>query len=199
VPAVRSLWRVLGDYFVLGVQHIAGGPDHLLFVAALVLIAGTPRRIAITVTGFTLAHSLTLSLAALGVIAPSVPATEAAIALTILFLAWEVGRLGTATLTQRRPLLVASLFGLLHGLGFAAVLAELGLPRGHAVPALAAFNVGVEAGQLLFVLLLLGLGLLLRRMLPVDPARRAAWIRVGATWALGLPASWWLLERLGSL
>ena len=128
MPAEPSTGDVVRGYFVLGVQHILGGWDHLLFVTGLLLIARGWRALLLAVSGFTLAHSLTLSLAALGFVHVPIPPTEAAIALSILFLAREALQPPGRSLAQRFPLFVSALFGLLHGLGFAAALGEVGLP-----------------------------------------------------------------------
>ena len=194
---------VFAAYLGLGVEHILFGPDHLLFVLGLVLLvwrtARTPRRRArdllAAVTAFTLGHSLTLGLAALGLLALPIAAVEACIALSILALAVELGGSweDAPTWTRRRPGLVAAAFGLLHGLGFASALEAVGLPRGALLEALLAFNLGVELGQLAFVgAALLALGLLARRV----PAARLA--RLGA-YAIGVPAAYWLLPRLATL
>jgi hypothetical protein len=135
-------------YLRLGVEHILGGFDHLLFVLALFLLVR--RRLLLTLTAFTLAHSLSLALAAQGVLSVAPAPVEAAIALSILCLAVELSREGSS-LTKEKPWLVAFAFGLLHGLGFAGALGEIGLPRGQIVPALVCFNLGVELGQVMFV------------------------------------------------
>ncbi|MEX0645140.1 MAG: HupE/UreJ family protein [Parvularculaceae bacterium] len=150
-PPPESFAGVSKSYFVLGVEHILIGIDHILFLAGLLILARTPKRILITVTGFTLAHSLTLALVALDAVRVSVPTIEALIALSIVFVAAEIARGDKSTLAWRRPVIVATTFGLLHGAGFAAVLGEIGLPQTEKIPALLFFNVGVEAGQLLFV------------------------------------------------
>ena len=142
---------------MLGVEHILGGVDHLLFVLALLLIVRGGRRILLTVTAFTVAHSITLVAATLGWVRVPGPPVEAMIALSIVFVAAEIvqGLRGRPGLTARAPWLVAFSFGLLHGFGFAGALAEVGLPQ-NAIPiALFAFNVGVELGQLIFVALVL--------------------------------------------
>jgi hydrogenase/urease accessory protein HupE len=190
VPPSSSWKTVAHDYFLLGVKHIWEGIDHLLFVTGLLLLARTPRRIAVAITGFTIAHSITLSLSALGVVRVPVPPIEAGIALSILFLAREVARPNANSLARRFPLLISSLFGLLHGFGFAAALSEAGLPRKEIVPALLLFNVGVEAGQLVFIAVVL---------VVVGHSRvRAALHRVEflGGYALGLPASFWFFQRL---
>lgn len=150
VPDARQMGRT---YLVLGVEHIMLGIDHLLFVLALLLLVKGWRRVIGTITAFTIAHSITLALATLGAVHVSGPPVEAVIALSIVFVASEIlhGRQGRPGLTERWPWVVALVFGLLHGLGFAGALSEVGLPQ-NAIPlALFLFNVGVEIGQLLFV------------------------------------------------
>jgi len=198
-PAPPRWQETLFQYLCLGVEHILRGLDHLLFVIGLLLLAATWRRILIVVTGFTLSHSLTLGLAATGVITPPVAATEAVIALSILFLAYELGRPGHDSLTKRRPVWVAAGFGLLHGLGFAAVLGELGLPPGQLVTALSAFNVGVELGQLMFIAALIGLVQALRRVRPGTRWLQAAPLQSLGVYVIGVPAALWLLDRLSAI
>ena len=151
VPAKPEPQHVLVDYLRLGIEHILTGVDHLLFIGALLVIAGAGRRIVLAVTGFTLGHSLTLTLAALNFLVIPIPPTEVAIALSIAFLARELVRPNNNSLTRRRPFLVATCFGLLHGLGFAAALREVGMPQRDILIALLSFNLGVEAGQILFI------------------------------------------------
>lgn len=199
VPAEPSAGAVVSGYFMLGLHHILGGWDHLLFVAGLLLVAHGWRALVFAVSGFTLAHSLTLSLAALDVVRVPIPPTEAAIALSILFLAREALQPPGQSLAQRFPLLVSALFGLLHGLGFAAALGEVGLPPRQITPALLFFNLGVEAGQLVFIAALLALAQLVRWL-----AGRAGWPaeRLGVTarsllaYGIGIPAAFWLAQRL---
>jgi len=169
-PAGRV--EVLATYVALGVEHILLGVDHLLFVLTLLFLVQGTRRLVATVTAFTVAHSLTLSAAALGwVRVPSAP-VEAAIALSIVFVAAEVARGETADgpdLARRMPWLVAFAFGLLHGFGFAGALHEVGLPE-RAIPlALLGFNLGVELGQLAFVAAALLFFTLTARILPPTP------------------------------
>ncbi|MDX1556360.1 MAG: HupE/UreJ family protein [Xanthomonadales bacterium] len=185
-------WRqVASAYFVLGVEHILLGIDHLLFVLALLLLVGNLRTLFWTITAFTLAHSLTLAGATLGwVNAPQQP-VEAVIALSILFVAMEIihARQGRAGLTQRWPWLVAFVFGLLHGFGFAGALSEIGLPE-HAIPlSLLFFNLGVEAGQLLFVAGALLVWIVFRRL------RLPSWTRALPVYAIGSLAAFWTIER----
>ncbi len=146
-----SRLEVARTYTVFGIAHILGGIDHLLFIACLVLIAGTGHRILITITGFTLAHSITLTLAALDLVRVPIPPIEAVIALSIVFLAREIALQRRDTLTWRYPIAVSASFGLLHGFGFASALSEVGLPQTEVPAALLAFNIGVEIGQILFV------------------------------------------------
>jgi hydrogenase/urease accessory protein HupE len=198
IPALPTASGVLGSYFRLGVQHILGGVDHLLFVAGLLLVAGSLRRILIAASGFTLAHSLTLSLAALGFVHVPVPPTEAAIALSILFLAREALLNDAGSLAHRHPALISTTFGLLHGLGFAAALGEVGLPEREIPLALLSFNLGVEAGQVAFIIVVTGCVLLARRMPAqvrgIDLARLHG--RTIAAYLIGVPAAFWLMQRL---
>ena len=154
IPEKEATASVAVEYLVLGTKHILKGYDHLLFVACLVFIAGSWRRILVTITGFTVAHSVTLALAALNLVRVPIPPVEAVIALSIVFLAVEIARKRRDTLTWRYPIAVSGSFGLLHGFGFASVLNEIGLPQTEIPAALLFFNVGVEIGQILFVALL---------------------------------------------
>jgi hydrogenase/urease accessory protein HupE len=196
VSAPAGLGEVARSYLVLGVEHILGGVDHLLFVLALLLIVRGGRRIVATVTAFTVAHSITLVAATLGwVRVPSAP-VEAVIALSIVFVAAEVvhGLRGRPGLTARAPWVVAFSFGLLHGFGFAGALAEVGLPQ-KAIPlALLMFNVGVEVGQLLFVGAVLALRVLLARL----PLRAPRWADYAPPYAIGALAMMWVLERIAA-
>jgi hydrogenase/urease accessory protein HupE len=194
VEASVGRWEVAATYLKLGVEHILGGVDHLLFVFGLMLLVSGWRRLLGTITAFTVAHSLTLAGATLGwVHAPQAP-VEAVIALSIVFVAVEVVRAheGRPGLAQRWPWLVAFTFGLLHGFGFAGALREVGLPS-QAIPvALLFFNLGVELGQLAFVLIVVGLRHVFRGQLQRLP--RGAW-RV-PTYGIGGVAAFWVIERL---
>jgi hydrogenase/urease accessory protein HupE len=198
VPETETLWRVAVDYGRLGVEHIFAGLDHLLFVACLVFIARTPRRILITITGFTLAHSLTLALSTLGLVRLPIPPVEAVIALSIVFLAHEIAVANHHSWTWRYPVAVSSSFGLLHGFGFAAVLGDIGLPQSAVPAALLIFNLGVELGQLLFIaalaLVAISAGRLVggghRRLL--DHRRTAQ----AGGYVIGTLASYWLIARI---
>ena len=196
VPARPSRWEVVRGYLTLGMEHILTGPDHLLFVFALVLLAGTARRVVATVTAFTFGHSITLTLAALGlIVVPSRP-IEVAIATTVLAVAVELARPRAASsLARRRPWLMAATFGLLHGLGFAAALREAGLPAGEVPLALLSFNVGIEAGQVGFVLGVLAL----RRAVHGFAADVPGWLRQIPVYGMGTLAGYWWLDRLLAL
>ncbi|MBW2190201.1 MAG: HupE/UreJ family protein [Deltaproteobacteria bacterium] len=184
-------------------QHILGGYDHLLFLVCLLLIAGTGRRILVTITGFTIAHSVTLALSALGVVRVPVAPVEAAIALSIVFLAVEIVRGDPDSLTYRYPIAVAASFGLLHGFGFAAVLGETGLPQTEIPAALFFFNLGVEVGQIAFVVGIIfvyqlarsALGALGLRALAAD---RLHQLRTPAAYAVGSLASLWMIQRVAT-
>jgi hydrogenase/urease accessory protein HupE len=174
VDGPRPALAVAGEYFLLGVEHILGGIDHLLFVLGLTLIVRGAALLVKTITAFTIAHSLTLAAATLGYVAVPQAPTEAVIALSILFLARELSRRirGEAGLTARAPWLVAFAFGLLHGFGFAGALAEVGLPQSDIPMALLTFNLGVEAGQLLFVAAVVGVVHLGQRLIVNPPRHR---------------------------
>jgi len=198
VEASPSFRAVSVTYLQLGAEHILLGIDHLLFVLALVLLVKGWKRIVATITAFTIAHSITLALATLGWITLPGPPVEAIIALSIVFVAAEIvrGRQGRPGLTERAPWVVAFAFGLLHGLGFAGALGEVGLPQ-HAIPAaLLFFNVGVEIGQIAFVA---GIVLIaaMARTAQEQLGRRApryAWRVV--PYAIGSVAMFWVIERV---
>lgn len=194
VPARASRLEIARTYLLLGVEHILGGVDHLLFVLALLLIVRGRWLILKTVTAFTVAHSLTLAAAALGLVRVPVAPVEAVIALSILFLAAELAhsRQGRAGLTERAPWLVAFAFGLLHGFGFAGALVEIGLPESSIPLALFLFNVGVEIGQLLFVAAVIVLLALASRF----DVRWPSWTWRVPTYAIGGLSAFWLFERI---
>lgn len=153
VPAIASSLQIVSTYTALGIEHILLGLDHLLFVFTLLFIVKNTSRLLLTITAFTLAHSITMAGATLGYIALPQQPVEAIIALSIVFLAMEIihGQQGRPGYAARWPWLVAFIFGLLHGFGFAGALAEIGLPQ-QAIPlALVFFNIGVEIGQLIFI------------------------------------------------
>jgi hydrogenase/urease accessory protein HupE len=202
VPDEENRFAVATQYTALGVEHIWIGIDHLLFVACLLFIARTPRRLLITITGFTVAHSITLALSALDLVRIPTPPVEAMIALSVIFMAWEIAKENRDSLTHRFPVAVAASFGLLHGFGFAAVLRDIGLPQTELPTALLFFNVGVEIGQVLFVLALVGAFLVLRpafvRLLRSASDNDVHWssLTVPASYLIGAVASMWMIERV---
>jgi hydrogenase/urease accessory protein HupE len=194
IPASQSGWSVAATYLRVGVEHILLGVDHLLFVLALMLIARNTRELIKAITAFTVAHSITLAAAALGFVhVPSKP-VEAAIALSIAFVALEIirAREGESGIGARAPWIVAFAFGLLHGFGFAGALSEIGLPAGHIPVALLFFNVGVEVGQLLFVGVVLSLAALVR--LGRRPLPR--WAGLVPPYLIGSVAMFWVIQRV---
>ena len=190
--------EVARAYTVLGIEHILTGFDHLLFVLALILLVKGKRRLIATVTAFTVAHSISLFAATLGWVHLAAKPVEATIALSIVFVAAEIvhGREGRPGLTERFPWIVAFLFGLLHGLGFASALAEIGLPQGAIPTALLFFNVGVEIGQLLFIAAMLAIIATARRVTLAWDARIRTWTLKIPPYAIGGLASYWLLARI---
>jgi hydrogenase/urease accessory protein HupE len=198
IPERASRLAVFRDYVKLGALHIAAGFDHLLFVFGLVLLASGTRKLLWTVTAFTVGHSVTLSLAALGIVRFPTAPIELAIAATILVLALELARPAQPerpSWLRRRPWWAAFAFGLLHGFGFAGALAAIGLPQQEIPLALLSFNVGIEVGQLAFVALVLGLRRLFAPLLARTPA---ALVRAPVT-AMGALAFYWCLDRAAGL
>jgi HupE / UreJ protein len=188
---------VVGTYLFLGIEHILEDFVHLLFVFALMLIVSNWRRLVASITSFTVAHPFTLAAATLGVLSIQGPPVEAVIALSIMFLASELLRMGHGreSLKGRYPWLVAFVFGLLHGLGFAGALAEIGLPQNDILLALLMFNVGVEVGQLLFVAAVLALAWTIKQL-------NGDWIgriRQPAAYGIGTVSAFWFLERVSAL
>ena len=209
LPVAPSRAGIAATYLRLGVEHILSGIDHLAFVLALVLLAGTGRAILRAVTAFTAAHSVTLGAAALGLAHVPQPPVEATIALSIVFVARELALrraeargVGAGARPRRGPAGVAFGFGLLHGLGFAGALAEVGLPAGDIPLSLLCFNLGVEIGQLGFVLVVLGLGRVLRPQLArLDQrgprgAQLGRWLQTLPATAVGTLGAFWLIDRV---
>ncbi|OIQ41270.1 MAG: hypothetical protein BM563_00875 [Bacteroidetes bacterium MedPE-SWsnd-G1] len=194
IPKEPSKYEVVTTYLILGVEHILIGIDHLFFVLALLLITVGFRKLIKTVTAFTIAHSITLSLSALGVVGLPGPPVEAVIALSIVFLAVELIKhyKGETGLTMKYPWVVAFTFGLLHGFGFAGALADIGLPQAEIPLALLFFNVGVEVGQILFILAVLGFIFILKKLKKSWPN----WIQQVTPYAIGSVAAFWLIERV---
>lgn len=198
IAAPQGRLAIAGAFVKQGIEHILGGYDHLLFVFALMLIVRGTGRLLWTITAFTIAHSITLALATLGVVRVPGPPVEATIALSILLLAVEIAhvRRGQPSLTARWPWLVAFSFGLLHGFGFAGALSAIGLPEGEVPLALFAFNLGVEIGQLMFIAAVLALLALARRA----PLPRA-WVQHAlpvANYLIGTLAAFWFIERIAA-
>lgn len=200
VPREPDSLAVVRTYFLLGVEHILLGPDHLLFVFALLLLIRDRWKLVGAITAFTVAHSITLAAATLGHVELPGPPVEAVIALSILFLASELakGHPDATRFSERYPASVAFAFGLLHGFGFAGALAETGLPRGDIPTALLTFNLGVEAGQLLFIAGCLAAGWLLSRLRAQGAPHHLDRFRATriASYAIGGLAAFWLVERV---
>jgi hydrogenase/urease accessory protein HupE len=198
VPKEPNKNEVIRTYMSLGFEHILSGLDHLLFVLALLLLVRGSYRIFATITAFTIAHSITLAVATLGLWTLDGPPVEATIALSIVFVAAEIrhSQMGKVGLTERFPWVVAFSFGLLHGFGFAGALSELGLPVKSIPLALLLFNVGVELGQLAFVaavlLLIGGSSWIFRRQNIAAPS----WARTVPPYAIGTISTFWFLQRI---
>ncbi len=194
IPKSESYWEIIQTYTSLGITHILMGFDHLLFVFALLLIVKNMRRLLWTVTAFTLAHSLTMAVAVFGIVhIPQAP-VEAIIALSILFLAMEIiheqqGKIG---LTSSHPWLIAFIFGLLHGFGFAGALTEIGLPQQAIVLGLAFFNIGVELGQVIFITSVALIVLILQQLPYASLLKNLQTIVV---YLIGGLSAFWLIER----
>ncbi|MDG2175169.1 MAG: HupE/UreJ family protein [Gammaproteobacteria bacterium] len=203
VPEEPTTGNVAKQYFALGVEHILGGLDHLLFVLGLLVIARTLKRILWTVTGFTVAHSITLSLSSLELVSIPIVPVEAAIALSIVFLAYEISREQHDSLTYQYPLIVSFGFGLLHGLGFASALGEIGLIQNEILVSLLFFNLGVEAGQIAFILLVTTTIWSLQKFLrhrskvsKVSAVLTDQRMDLMAAYVIGIPAAYWLIDRV---
>jgi len=193
VVATPGVFALAGTYLAIGFEHILLGIDHLLFVLALLILVKGTRKLIWTITAFTVAHSITLAAATLGLMQIPQAPVEAVIALSIVFVASEIIHVsqGRPGLTQRKPWIVAFTFGLLHGFGFAGALAEVGLPE-QAVPlALLFFNVGVELGQLTFVAVVFSTTMLARLVMTEVPH----WTATAAAYSIGILASFWTIQR----
>lgn len=196
IPRRQSGWAVAWEYLKLGVEHILTGVDHLLFVLALIIIARGGWQLVKTVSAFTLSHSITLTAATLGLVNVPQRPVEAVIALSIVFVAAEIlhANEGRRSITTRAPWIVAFTFGLLHGLGFAGGLSEVGLPAGHIPTALLFFSTGVEAGHLLFVAVVLSVIGLVRRFRFSVPR----WAELTPPYAIGSLAMFWVIQRVAA-
>jgi hydrogenase/urease accessory protein HupE len=202
--AAPGALAVAKTYFVLGVEHILLGIDHLLFVLGLLFLVGNWKRLVATVTAFTVAHSITLAAATLGLVHVAQGPVEAIIALSIMFVAAEIihGTHGHPRLATRAPWLVAFVFGLLHGFGFAGALREIGLPQKDVPLALLFFNLGVEIGQLLFVAAVVVVFSVLTRLVRQRGSQaRGPWqseslLRTPVAYAIGSAAAFWTVQRV---
>ena len=188
---------VLPAYFVLGIEHILSGIDHVFFVIGLILLVPALLRLVGALTAFTVAHSITLGAAALGFAGLPQASVEVVIALSILVVGYEVVRAsrGHTGLTYAMPWAVAFGFGLLHGFGFAGALAEIGLPQEAKVGALLLFNVGVETGQLMIVVVAVPIV----RWIATRTADLRRRIQVGAGYSLGAAAAFWMIQRIAAV
>lgn len=193
VGTTQTCWAAAGTYLVQGIRHILFGADHLLFVLGLLLLVRGRMMLLETITAFTVAHSMSLGVATLGYASVPLPPLNAAIALSILFLGPEIVRSwrGQASVTIRYPWVVAFLFGLLHGFGFASGLSTTGMPRAEIPLALLCFNVGVELGQLVFVFTALGLA----RSFKVLEVRWPRWVEALPAYTVGGLGAYWTIQR----
>ena len=200
VTASPGTFEVVQTYTVLGIEHILTGFDHLLFVLALLILVNGRRRLIATITAFTVAHSITLALASMGVLHVPGPPVEASIALSIVFVAGEIihARQDNPGLTQRYPWIVAFTFGLLHGLGFASALAQVGLPPLSIPVALLFFNVGVEIGQLMFIAAVFAVNAIAGWIANRIRLPQPGWLWRIPPYVIGGLASYWVFERVAA-
>ena len=203
VAAAANAVGVARTYTILGIEHILSGIDHLLFVLALIIITQGGWKLVKTVTAFTVSHSITLTLATLGYVHIPQRPVEAVIALSIVFVAAEIlrGRQGHVGITARAPWVVALIFGLMHGLGFASGLKDAGLPDGHIPTALLFFSIGVEAGHFLFIGFVLALtAVMLRAASKLTPInqQRSAILQLVPPYAIGTIAMFWVVQRIAA-
>jgi hydrogenase/urease accessory protein HupE len=196
IKGSQGFFSVAASYTLLGIEHIGFGIDHLLFVLALLIITSGTMRLIKTVTAFTVAHSITLALATLGFVHVPLKPVEATIALSIVFVAFEIirRRQGQNGIASRAPWIVAFTFGLLHGFGFAGALSEVGLPQNHIPAALFFFNVGVELGQVAFIAVVLSCIALVRRI----PLCLPRWAELIPPYAIGSIAMFWVVQRVAA-
>jgi len=191
---LESTAPLASGFLVLGVQHLLYGVDHILFIIGLVLFVRSPWLLVKTVTAFTVAHSITLAMSVLELVKLPQQPVEAVIALSILFLARElvIPVAKRSRLTLAKPWLMAFAFGLLHGFGFAGALIDIGLPNEQLALSLLLFNVGIEAGQLLVIMIMLILGVIGRYL-------SSAYQKVlgdGFAWMMGGAAAFWTIDRV---
>jgi len=199
VPEAQSRLEVFSNYVAMGVKHLLVGVDHILFVICLVLLVTARRKLILVVSMFTLGHSITLSLSTLGLVTVSTALAEVFIAFSVVYAAAELLDKNNKSLIRRYPAIMAAAFGLLHGLGFASVLSDVGVPQLHIPLSLFAFNVGIEIGQLIVIFLLLALTFLLRSFIGKVKGRE---VKVGELkpklpiYAVGCLSSLWFWERM---
>ena len=194
IPAQPSQSKVMTEYSVLGAEHIWSGPDHLMFVFGLLLLVGGGARLLWTITAFTVGHSVTLALVTLGFLTYPVALIEFAIAVSIFILALALTRKDNSGLFKRHPWWLASGFGLLHGMGFAGALAEIGLPQGNLPLALLFFNVGIEIGQIAFVVFVLALWWSINRPIVLQRIAIQKLLPI-PVYLLGGLSAMWCIER----
>jgi len=199
IPEAQSRLEIFSDYVAMGIKHLLVGVDHILFVICLVLLVSERRKLILVVSMFTLGHSVTLSLSTLGLVTVSTTVAEVFIAFSVLYAAAELLDKNNKSLIRRYPAMMAAAFGLLHGLGFASVLSDVGVPQLHIPLSLFAFNVGIEIGQLIVIFVLLGLAFLLRSFMGKLKGRE---VKVGELkpklpiYAVGCLSSLWFWERM---
>ena len=186
-----SGFELFKEYIFLGIEHIWSGYDHLLFVLSLILLSPSLKKLLWSVTGFTLAHSITLAFGILGIITVSITYIEAMIAMSILFLAREL-LMKKETFTKLHLGVVAFVFGLLHGFGFATVLRSIGLPQDEIPRSLLAFNIGIELGQLLFIATVTATLFFVKHFVRLDMSK----IKTLLAYFIGAVASYWFIERV---
>lgn len=192
VPDKQTALGIFSRYIVLGIEHLVLGIDHVLFVITLALLVGWTRQLIWTITLFTVGHSVTLSLAALGMISFPIGLVEAMIALSIAWAAAEVINKDSQGLLKKRPWLMSGGFGLLHGMGFASALSAIGLPQQALVLSLAAFNIGIELGQLMIIALFFALVGLAHKVHASVPGP----LRSATCYTIGIVGSLWFWQRL---
>ena len=192
IPEEQTTLDIFSRYLVLGVEHLIFGIDHVLFVITLALLVGWCTQLIWTITLFTVGHSVTLSLTALGMIQFPSLIVEAMIAFSIAWAAAEIISKETEGILARRPWLMSGGFGLLHGMGFAGALAAIGLPQQALVTSLAAFNIGIEIGQLMIILLFFVLGAALQKLINQMPTL----LKSGICYAIGITGALWFWQRL---
>ena len=198
VEAAPRVTQVAATYLRLGVEHILTGWDHLLYILAMLLLVRGWRRVVLTMSAFTLTHSLTLTAAALGWVHVPQRPVEACIALSILFVVSEIvrARKGQSGLTERWPWAISFTFGLLHGFGFAGALSEVGLPQKAIPVALLFFNAGVEVGQLIFIASMFAIAILARQAARKITLPHPTWAWRIPPYAIGAVAAFWFLQRI---